>query len=155
MILLEDFGALVGLLFALAGIGLSLVTGDPRFDALGSLAIGLLLGAIAILLAVEMKSLLIGESAAPERREAVVRAIEEEPSVRRLIDLRTQHLGPDELLACARVRLAADLDFRGVAIAIDSIQARVKATVPGEVRMYVEPDLGADAGPESAGVRRA
>ena len=78
-----------------------------KFDALGSLVIGLLLGAIAILLAVEMKSLLIGESAAPEQRDAVVRAIEEEPTVQRLIDLRTQHLGPDELLACARADASA------------------------------------------------
>jgi cation diffusion facilitator family transporter len=143
VILLEDFGALVGLAFALLGIGLSYATGQPRFDALGSLAIGILLGVIAVLLAVEMKSLLIGEAAAPDRRAAVVAAILAEPSVRELLDLRTQHLGPDEVLACARVELDPALDFQGVAHSIDAIQARVRAALPLEVRIYVEPDLSA------------
>lgn len=141
VILLEDFGALVGLLFALSGIGLSLVTGDSRFDAMGSLAIGLLLGVIAVVLAAEMKSLLIGESADPARRARIVRAIKAEPAVLQLIDLRTQHLGPEELLACARIRLDPGLDFRGVAETIDSIQERVRGAISGEVRIYLEPDL--------------
>ena len=146
VILLEDFGALVGLLFALLGIGLAEFTGDPRFDALGSLAIGVLLGVIAAVLAVEMKSLLIGEAARPEWRSQLVAAIEAEPSVRRLLDLRTQHLGPEEILACARIELDPGLDFRAVARAIDSVQQRARLRIPAEVRLYLEPDLGLEHG---------
>jgi cation diffusion facilitator family transporter len=142
VILLEDLGALVGLIFALVGVGLAEVTGDPRFDALGSLAIGILLGVIAVVLAVEMKSLLIGEAANPEWRREVVAAIESEPSVRRLLDLRTQHLGPEEILVCARIELDPGLDFQQVARAIDSVQERMRARIPAEVRIYLEPDLG-------------
>jgi cation diffusion facilitator family transporter len=141
VILLEDLGALVGLVFALVGVGLAQLTGDPRFDASGSLAIGVLLGVIAVVLAVEMKSLLIGEAVAPEWRTWMVAAIEEEPAVRRLLDLRTQHLGPDEILACARIELDPGLDFRGVARTIDAVQERVRARIPAEVRIYLEPDL--------------
>jgi cation diffusion facilitator family transporter len=141
VILLEDLGALLGLTFALAGVGLSLLTGEPRFDALGSLAIGILLGAIAILLASEMKSLLIGESASEELRAEIVRRIESESSVRHLIDLRTQHLGPDQLLLCAKVEFDAALDVRGVARAIDAVEASLRGAVEGQVLIYLEPDI--------------
>ncbi len=98
-----------------------------------------------------MKSLLIGESATPARRQAVVRAIESEPAVREIVELRTQHLGPEELLACARVRLSEELDTRAVAAAIDAVQARVRSTIPGEVVLYLEPDLGAEGHDPGAG----
>ena len=141
VILLEDLGALLGLSFALAGVGLALATGDPRFDALGSMAIGLLLGAIAILLASEMKSLLIGESVSSEHRARIVSAIEAAPSVRQLIDMRTQHLGPDQLLLCMKVEFDRGLDMAGIARAIDTMEDGLRATVEGELLIYVEPDI--------------
>jgi cation diffusion facilitator family transporter len=145
VILLEDSGALLGLGFALLGVTLSLLTGDARFDALGSVAIGLLLGAIAILLAVEMKSLLIGESASPRQRQAIASAIEEHPEVRRLIHLRTQHLGPEQVLVCAKLELDSELSFSGVVEAINAIESSVRACVPAADFIYLEPDVSAPA----------
>jgi divalent metal cation (Fe/Co/Zn/Cd) transporter len=141
VILLEDFGALLGLCFALLGVTLAILIGDPRFDALGSIAIGLLLGAIAILLAVEMKSLLIGEAAAQVQQSAIVRAIEERPEVRRLVHLRTQHLGPEQLLVCAKVELDSTLGLPGVVAAIEAIEAAVRASVPSAEHIYLEPGV--------------
>lgn len=141
VILLEDFGALLGLTFALLGVTLTLATGDARFDALGSVAIGVLLGAIAILLATEMKSLLIGESASPRQERAIAAAIETCSEVRRLIHLRTQHLGPEQLLVCAKVELDSELSFPAVAQAINAIEAEVRQAVPSARMIYLEPDV--------------
>ncbi|HEV2309148.1 MAG TPA: cation diffusion facilitator family transporter, partial [Acidimicrobiia bacterium] len=98
VVLLEDFGGIVGLLLAAAGLGLTVATGDPTYDAVASIAIGALLGVIATLLGVETKSLLIGEAASAGDQADIRAAIVNGPEVERLIHLRTQHLGPDELL---------------------------------------------------------
>ena len=140
VVVLEDLGALTGLAFALAGVLLADLTGNPRFDALGSLAIGILLGAIATILVIEMKSLLIGESATPGQHDAIRRAIENNPCVRCLIHMRTEHLGPEELLVGAKVELDGGLDTAGVAAAINSVEDDVRAAVPEVRLMYVEPD---------------
>ena len=141
VVLLEDLGALVGLCLALAGVGLAALTGDARWDALGSVAIGALLGVIAVVLAIEMKSLLIGESAAPGIRRQIVDSIEAAPQVRRLIHLRTLHLGPDELLVGAKVELEPALDFRAVAEAIDAVEQCIRDRVPAARVIYLEPDI--------------
>jgi len=141
VVLLEDFGALVGLTFAMIGVVLSALFGDPRFDAIGSIAIGVLLGAIAIVLAVEMKSLLIGESATQEASDAIRRSIEAFPEVRQLIHLRTLHLGPDELLVAVKVELDAGLDVAGLAAAIDALEATIRRETPIARLIYVEPDI--------------
>ena len=141
VVLLEDVGALLGLLFALLGVGLALATGEPRYDALGSIAIGLLLAVIAVILAKEMKSLLIGESAAPGVSAAIRAALEGTPEVRRLIHLRTLHLGPEELLVAAKIELDASLGFADVARAIDAAEARVRAQVPAARMIFLEPDV--------------
>ena len=141
VVLLEDLGALVGLFFALCGVTLALVTGDPRWDALGSVAIGLLLGAIAAVLAVEMRSLLLGEAASPDAVAAIRRALETSPPLRRVIHLRTEHLGPDELLVGVKVELDQTLTVQGIAEAIDAIEARVRAACPIARVIYVEPDV--------------
>jgi divalent metal cation (Fe/Co/Zn/Cd) transporter len=141
VVLLEDTGALLGLSFALLGVGLAVWTGDPRFDALGSIAIGALLAAIAFVLAAEMKSLLIGESAAPSVQARIRAAIESAPSVSRLIHLRTLHLGPDELLVGAKIEFERDLDVPELARAIDAVEASIREAV-GEARViYIEPDV--------------
>ena len=141
VVLLEDLGALLGLVFAMIGVGLASLTGDARFDALGTLAIGLLLGAIAIILAIEMKSLLIGESASPANEEAIRDAIESSAHVRRIIHMRTQHLGPEELLVAAKVDMDRYLDVPGLAAAIDEIEAEVRERVPVARLIYLEPDV--------------
>ena len=144
VVLLEDLGALLGLLgllFALAGVTLAIVTGDSRFDALGSAAIGVLLTVIAVVLAVEMKSLLIGESATARHEAAIREAIESSPSTRRMIHMRTLHLGPEELLVGAKVELDRTLDFSGVARAIDALELEVRRRVPEARVIYIEPDV--------------
>jgi cation diffusion facilitator family transporter len=141
VVLLEDLGALLGLVIALGGVGMVVLTGDPTWDAYATLSIGLLLGAIAIILAVEMKSLLLGESATAEDVRAIRSSIVGSPRVLRLIHLKTQHLGPDELLVAAKVELDPTLDFGGVVEVIDEAERRVRANVPLARVMYIEPDL--------------
>ena len=141
VVLLEDLGALLGLTFALVGVGLALGTHDARFDALGSVAIGLLLGGIAWVLAREMKSLLIGEAATPRDVATIREAIEGAGEVRRVIHLRTLHLGPEDLLVAAKVELAPSLDASGIAAAIDAAEARLRARVPIARLVFLEPDI--------------
>jgi cation diffusion facilitator family transporter len=145
VVLLEDFGALLGLVIALVGVTLAAAFGDPRFDAIGSIAIGALLGVIAAVLAVEMKSLLIGESAAKEVRDAIQRTIEEFPVVRKLIHMRTLHLGPDELLVAVKVEFDADLDLPGLASAINDLESAIRRQTPTAEMIYVEPDIARTA----------
>ena len=140
VVLLEDLGALCGLVLALAGIVVAEITGNARFDATGSLAIGILLVVIAMILAVEMKGLLIGESAAGKDESAIRGAFESSPNVRRIIHLRTQHMGPDELLVAAKIEFDESLTFRQVAEAIDNAESRVRSAVPACRLIYVEPD---------------
>jgi cation diffusion facilitator family transporter len=140
VVLLEDLGALLGLLFALFGVGMSLATGDARWDALGTLAIGVLLGTIAIVLIVETKSLLIGESASRAAVERI-RAALLGPGVDRVIHLRTLHLGPDELLVAAKVAMDPAAELADVARAIDDAERRVRAAEPIARVIYLEPDL--------------
>ena len=139
VVLLEDFGALVGLVLATVGIALNVITGDARYDAVAGIAIGALLGVIAAVLAVEMKSLLIGEAASPEDLEAIRVAILNGPEVDRLIHLRTEHLGPEDLLVAAKVDLTPAAD-RDTARAIDRVEARIRARVPHARVIYLEPD---------------
>jgi cation diffusion facilitator family transporter len=144
VVLLEDFGALIGLFLAMAGVGLSQLTGDPVWDGVGTLCIGLLLGAIAVVLAIEMKSLLIGEGAVPADRAEIVAAIEATPAVRSLIHMRTQYIGPDDLLVAAKVEFDTDLDTAALAAAVDAVEVAVRQRVPAATRIYLEPDLRRD-----------
>lgn len=141
VVLLEDLGALCGLVIALIGIGLASATGDTRFDAAGSVVIGLLLGCIAALLAVEMKSLLIGEPATPADLERLAGAILGAPDVKRIINMRTEHIGPDRLLIGAKLEFDDALSFRALSDAIDEVEARMRASVPMAQVIYIEPDV--------------
>jgi len=140
VVLLEDFGALIGLVLALLGVGLTLLTGEGVFDALGTIGIGLLLGVIAIVLIVEMKSLLIGEGARPPVLAAIVDGLKG-GAVQDVIHLRTQYLGPEELLIAAKIALRPGLPVEEVAREIDEAEARVRAAVPAARMIYLEPDL--------------
>jgi cation diffusion facilitator family transporter len=141
VVLLEDIGAMVGLFLALLGVALAELTGNARFDAVGSVGIGLLLGVIAITLVIEMKSLLIGEAASPAVVDKIRGTMESADSVRRVIHMRTQHLGPDELLVGAKLEFAPGLEFHAMANVIDQVEASVREAVPSARVIYLEPDF--------------
>ncbi len=140
VILLEDTGALVGLVFALFGVGMTLATGDGRWDAVGSAAIGVLLVCIAVFLALEMMSLLIGESALPHQQAAIEQALRGD-GIDDVVHMRSLHLGPDDLLVAAKVTVTATDSAEEVAAAINRAEERVRAAVPLRLQIYVEPDL--------------
>lgn len=140
VILLEDTGALCGLVFALFGVSLTLATGDGRWDAVGSAAIGVLLVVIAVFLAIEMHSMLIGESALPAHHDAIEASLCGE-GIDRVIHMRTMHLGPDDVLVAAKVAVTATDSAEEIAAAINAAEARVRASVPLRLQIYIEPDL--------------
>ncbi|MBO0871472.1 MAG: cation diffusion facilitator family transporter [Micromonosporaceae bacterium] len=144
VVLLEDTAALSGLVFALLGVGLTLLTGDGAYDAIGSLAIGVLLVLVAAVLAVETTSLLIGESATEDQAAAIQVALVDGTVLQRVIHLRTVHLGPEELLVAAKVGVPATLSAQQVASAIDAAEVRVRTAVPIANLIYVEPDIYRD-----------
>ncbi|MBN7793497.1 cation diffusion facilitator family transporter [Microbacterium esteraromaticum] len=141
VVLLEDVGALIGLTFALFGVGLTLITGNTMFDALGTLMIGLLLILIAIVLGLETKSLLIGEGATPTDHDLIVEAITGGREVQKLIHIKTLYLGPDELMVAAKIALTADKTVREAAADIDEIESRIREAVPAARVVYLEPDV--------------
>lgn len=143
VLLLEDSGALIGLFFATAGVALAIITGNPLFDGLGTLAIGALLVTIAIVLAIEMKSLLIGEAATQETIERIEAELGQTPGVRRVMHVLTQHLGPEELLVAAKLEFEKSLTMGELAGAINACEARVRSAVPIAKYIYLEPDLSA------------
>lgn len=141
VVLLEDLGAQIGLAFAFVAVLIGHFTGNWVWDGIGSLAIGVLLGAIAIVLIIEMRSLLIGEGARPSEMAKIIEAIESTPGVVDLIHLKTQHLGPEELLVAAKVAFEPSFDVAGLAAAVDAVEASVRREVPHARPMYIEPDL--------------
>jgi divalent metal cation (Fe/Co/Zn/Cd) transporter len=140
-VLLEDMAALTGLVVALAGVTMATITGNGRWDGAGSLAIGVVLGLVAVILAIEMKSLLIGEAATADTERAVVTALEDSPELEQVIHLRTLHLGPDSLLIAAKVAVRPQASGSAIARAIDTAEQRVRAAVPIAQVIYLEPDL--------------
>jgi len=141
VVLLEDFAALIGLVLALCGVGLTLLTGNAIFDGVFTLLIGVLLVAVAIVLALETKSLLLGESATEEHVTAIESAILAGEDVDRIIHMKTLHLGPDELLVAAKIAVPAEDNAREVADAIDGAESRIRAAVPIARAIYLEPDI--------------
>jgi cation diffusion facilitator family transporter len=141
VVLLEDAGALVGLVLALIGVGLSAATGDALWDGIGTLGIGVLLVLIAVTLTVEMQSLLIGESATADDIATIVRVVTANEAVTRIIDLRTQHLGPDELLVVGKIEFERSLRAPEVSRAIDRVETSIRDAVPLSMRIYIEPDI--------------
>jgi cation diffusion facilitator family transporter len=141
VVLLEDSGALLGLCFALFGVVMAVVTGNGRWDGVGTLAIGVLLVCIAILLAVEMKSLLVGEGAGRHDVSAIRTAAVDGHTVTDVIHLRTMYLGPEELLVAMKIAVQHDDTAEEVAKAIDAAEARIRSAVPEARLIYLEPDV--------------
>jgi cation diffusion facilitator family transporter len=140
VILLEDLGALLGLTFALVGVSMTLITGQGRWDAAGTAMIGLLLVVIAAILAMEMKSLLVGESASREHQTAIANALPGN-GVESIIHMRTMHLGPEELLVAAKIAVEPTATAEDITRAIDAAEHRIRTTVPIACIIYLEPDL--------------
>lgn len=154
VVLLEDFGALIGLVLALAGVGLAIGTGDGVWDGIGTLCIGILLIAIAIVLAAETKSLLLGEVAGTDQVEKIKAAVVDGDTVTGIIHMRTLHLGPEELLVAAKIAVQHDDTATEVANAINAAESRIREAVPIARVIYLEPDIYNEAAPGPAPTRR-
>jgi len=141
VVLLEDVAALLGLVFALFGVGLTILTQNAMWDAVGTLAIGALLIAVAVVLGVETKSLLVGEGASAKDARAIEHAILDGDEAERVIHMKTLYLGPDELLVAAKVAMPPGRTLAEVSAATDAVEARVRAAVPIARTIYIEPDV--------------
>jgi cation diffusion facilitator family transporter len=145
VVLLEDFGALIGLVLALLGVGLAVLTGDGIWDGIGTVCIGVLLVLIALVLAAETKSLLLGEAAGLDVIKKIEEATVDGDSVTGVIHMRTLHLGPEELLIAAKIAVQHDDTATEVANAINAAEARIRAAVPIARVIYLEPDIYSEA----------
>ena len=141
VILLEDLAALLGLVFALFAVSLSLITENYYFDVAGTAMIGILLVVVAIVLAIETKSLLLGEAATPDAQQRIEAALDATPGVERIIHMKTLHLGPEELLVGAKIAVSASDTAAQVAASIDAAEEAVRAAEPQATVIYLEPDI--------------
>jgi cation diffusion facilitator family transporter len=151
VVLLEDSGALVGLALALAGVGLTVITDEPVWDGVGTLCIGVLLGVIAVILIVEMQSALIGEGATVADEQAIRETLDGSAGIERVIHMKTQYLGPDEMLVAAKIAITRGASADDVAHAIDTAEKAVRERVPVARVIYLEPDI--DRGSDAAATR--
>ncbi len=140
VILLEDLGALLGLVFALFGVSMTLATGDGRWDAIGAAMIGILLCSIAFILGKETKSMLVGEAANPEDIEAIYAALAS-VGLGDVIHLRTLHLGPDDILVTAKVAAPGVQTLAELATTINNAETAIRTAVPEARLIYLEPDV--------------
>ncbi len=145
VLLVEDSAALAGLSFALLGVVLATVTGEPVFDGIGTLAIGALLVAVGIFLAIEMQSLLLGEAGVPEHQAAIAAIAGAAPGIREVVHMRTQHLSPDDLLVALKVDFEAEMSAAEAGEVINACEAEIRAAVPIATRIYIEPAAASDA----------
>lgn len=141
VVLLEDVAALLGLVFALLGVGLTILTGDSLWDAVGTIMIGVLLVLVAIVLGLETSSLLVGEGASADDVRAIRRALDDHDSVTSVVHMKTLYLGPDELLVGAKVSFQPGTTIERVAAIIDELEVAVRTAVPIARVIYIEPGL--------------
>jgi cation diffusion facilitator family transporter len=141
VVLLEDAGALIGLVLALIGVFLADQTGDSRWDGVGAFGIGFLLVIIAVFLAFEMASMLIGESALPDEQRKIRAAVGRQAGIDSVIHMRTLHTGPDELLVGVKVAVHPEFPAEDLALIIDGVEERIREEVPTARWIYVEPDI--------------
>ena len=141
VVLLEDLGAMIGLVLALGALAIAVAFDSPVWDGIGTLSIGVLLGLIAVVLAIEMKSLLIGEGATAKTRAKIVSAVSSVEGVTGIVHIRTQYIGPEELLVGAKVAFDPNYTTRQLTDAINEVEERVRRDVPEARPMYIEPDI--------------
>ena len=145
VVVFEDGAAIVGLLIAASGVVATWLTGNPNWDGAASVTIGLVLCAVATMLTSEMKSLLIGETVRPERADLLAHDIERIDGVARVLNLRTEHLGPDQVLVCVKIAISPPADLDRVVAVVDAVEAQVQLSLPETLTCYVEPDFFDDA----------
>ena len=141
VVLLEDVAALLGLTFAMLGVGLTILTGDSMWDAIGTIMIGVLLVLVAVVLGLETSSLLMGEGASADDVRAIRQAFDAHDDVTSIVNVKTLYLGPDELLVAAKVSFQPGTTIERVAAVIDELEAAVRAAVPIARVIYIEPGL--------------
>ena len=141
VVLLEDMAALLGLVLAFGGVGLTVLTGDPIWDAIGTLAIGVLLVLVAVILGAETSSLLVGEGATADDTEKIESALGATRGVNSIIHMKTLYLGPEELMVAAKIAVDVDITGKDIAAIIDDAEARIRAEVPNARVIYLEPDI--------------
>ena len=141
VILLEDLAALIGLVLAFGGVGLTVLTGDAIWDAIGTLAIGGLLVLVAIVLGLETSSLLVGEGATAEDTGKIRKALTGTAGVESVIHMKTLYLGPEELMVGAKIAIAANDKAADVVAAINAAEANIREAVPAARVIYLEPDV--------------
>lgn len=141
VVLLEDMAALLGLVLAFGGVGLTVLTGDPIWDAIGTLAIGALLVLVAVILGAETSSLLVGEGATADDTEKIESALGSTRGVNSIIHMKTLYLGPEELMVAAKIAVDVDITGKDIAAIIDDAEARIRAEVPTARVIYLEPDI--------------
>lgn len=140
-VLLEDVAAESGLLIAFFGVLMAHFTHEPRWDAAGSIAIGVLLVVVAFILGVEMKALLMGESASPEHQAGLLTALRDHPQVQTVVYMHTEHVGPDAILVAAKAIFSPDLSAADVSRSIDEAEVTMRAAVPAARFIFIEPDI--------------
>lgn len=141
VVLLEDVAALLGLTFALFGVGLTVLTGDSLWDAVGTIMIGVLLVIVAVVLGLETSSLLVGEGASADDVQAIRAALDGHDDVTSVVHMKTLYLGPDELLVGAKVSFEPNTPIERVVVIIDELEVAVRAAVPIARVIYIEPGL--------------
>jgi cation diffusion facilitator family transporter len=141
VVILEDIAALLGLVFAFGGVGLTVLTHDAAWDAIGTLAIGALLIAVAIVLGIETSSLLVGEGATSGDTEKIAKALRMSDGVEDIIHMKTLYIGPDELMVAAKIAVKSTAKARDIANAIDIAEANIRKAVPTALIIYLEPDI--------------
>jgi cation diffusion facilitator family transporter len=141
VVLLEDMAALLGLVLAFGGVGFTVLTGDPIWDAIGTLAIGLLLVLVAVILGAETSSLLVGEGATADDTEKIETALGSTRGVNSIIHMKTLYLGPEELMVAAKIAVDVDITGKDIAAIINDAEARIRAEVPTARVIYLEPDI--------------
>jgi len=148
VVLLEDFAALIGLALALAGVGMTVITESGYWDVAGTACIGVLLVLVAITLAVETKSLLLGESAQEDKRDLITEAVLAGDDGHDIIHMRTLHVGPEQILVAIKLGVDRAESAADIAEAIDATERRIRAAVPEAQYIFIEPDIRrAAAGP--------
>lgn len=144
VVLLEDAAALTGLVFALFGVGLTVLTGDGVYDGIATILIGVLLIAVALIVGIEVKSLLVGEGASEEDVAKIEAALLDSKDVGRIIHMKTLYLGPDEFMVGAKIDVDATKTMGEVSVIVNLAERRIRDAVPAAKVIYIEPDIYLD-----------
>jgi divalent metal cation (Fe/Co/Zn/Cd) transporter len=141
VVMLEDIAALVGLALAFAGVGLTALTHNPIWDAIGTLSIGTLLIAVAVILGIETSSLLVGEGATAKDNTTIAEALRSTDGVEDIIHMKTLYLGPEELMVAAKIAVKPDATAKHIANVIDQAEVEIRKAMPTARVIYIEPDI--------------